>query len=77
MSLPTQHDSGDRQTEGRHTSRCLSRAMGRAKKEGRIEVEPDRTSRKHLTFADDFFLEHSLPGLHIGTIGPGSSLFLP
>jgi len=77
MSRLTKSDFGNRQTEGRHRSRRLSRAMGRAKKEGRIAPEPDRTSAKHLTFADDFISEHSLCGLHIGTVGPGTTEFLP
>lgn len=76
MSRFTQRDYGDRQTEGRHRSRRLSRATARTKKEGRIELEADRSSAK-ATFADDFILEHSLSGLHIGMIGPGTTEFLP
>jgi hypothetical protein len=77
MSRLTQSDFGNRQTEGRHRSRRLSKAMSRAHEEGSIEPELDRTSAKHLTFADDFILEHSHPGLHVGTTGPGTTVFLP
>jgi hypothetical protein len=60
-------------SDSRNKTLYSSRPVGQADRANPFEIEPDGTRASRLTFAEDFTLEHSLPGLRIASIGISDS----
>jgi hypothetical protein len=73
MGLPKKCDARDCLSAGRSTSHNSFRPAGQADRTNSSGIGPDETRAKRLTFAEDFMLEHSQPGLHITLTGISAS----
>jgi hypothetical protein len=73
MSLLGECDAQNRLSASRNKSQHSFRQVRQADRANPSEIKPDGPRASRLAFAEDFTLEHSLPGLHIVSIGISGS----
>jgi hypothetical protein len=69
MNLVKKCDTRTHLSPGRNKTQHTPRRTGQAEKANASAMEPDRIRPIRRTFAEDFMLEHSHPGLQIAAIG--------
>lgn len=73
MRLLKKCDANNRLSASRNKSRHSFKPVGRADRANPSEIKPDGPRASRLTFVEDFTQEHSLPGVHILSIGISGS----
>jgi len=69
MSALKTYDSRNRLSSGLNGSQRSFRAGDQAGRTTSSVIDVEVKSSNHLTFAEDFLIEHSSAGLHFATIG--------
>jgi len=69
MNLLKKYNAKDRLSAIRNNSLHSLAPVGAADRAAPSEIKPDGPRANRLTFVEDFAGEHSLPGVHIASIG--------